>query len=425
MKQYYIIILTLLFGFTLKGANTQGNEQLARLYETKDFMALKELLEELDPKGTNRSYQHYRATILNAFTQYEESIQLIEQVLELGHWSKEDPVLQQLLLTQANNYINTFQYAKAYQTYSTLLANGEGQLEEEVLESYRNVGSIYQTLAQQGVGQQQVKIEKTTQLPIYHNPFNHIMVPLAINRKHDHFILDTGAMMSVISESSAKEMGLTIYDLDINVGTVTNIDIKTKLAVADSLYLGEILILNAVFLVSRDEDLTIAKEETHIHGILGFPIVNALKELRIGQNRLEIPKTPTSRSFTNLYMQGQIPVVEIESEGLKLRMALDTGANKSELSSNFYKRHKEKIMKSAVFKKSKRGGAGGVIEENTYLLPLFNYRLGSRTGSLPSISINLTDYEFLQGLDGNLGQDAYTHFNQMVINFKTMFVDLE
>ena len=62
--------------------------------------------------------------------------------------------------------------------------------------------------------------------------------------------------MSVVSEKFAAMMGLKIFESNINVGTATHIDVVTKLAVADSFYVGGILFKNVVFLVTPDNQMT-------------------------------------------------------------------------------------------------------------------------------------------------------------------------
>ena len=404
-----------------------GFEHLDQLLASGQFITLKEELQKATRSLGNNPYQYYDAHCYNAFGQYNKSILAANQMLVQYAKSMDQEELLQILYLQARNYHNTYYYKESAEIYATILSRLHTHLNEVELLTIQNLYNINQTLAEAQIQKQQVHLTKDHIIPIYHNAFDHLMVPVASQGKHEHFIFDTGAMISTITESNAKRLGLRILEGDIDVATATPIKIQTKLGVADSLYLGDILIENVVFLVTSDTDLYIPVEDYNIPGILGFPVIQQLREVKIclKNNTIEVPQKVSTRNFSNLYMYQEKPVVRMYAGNDTLRMALDTGAKSSELSKTYFNRHQELIKSSSTHQEIDRGGAGGSIKEEVYLYPNFNFTIGTKQGLLPFITINLSNYSFLQGMDGNLGQDVYTQCDKLVLNFEQMFIDLE
>jgi hypothetical protein len=252
------------------------------------------------------------------------------------------------------------------------------------------------------------------------------MTPVKCGSRTDEFIFDSGANLSTISDSCAVKMGLTIFESNIEVGTVTDIKIRTQLAVADSLYLGDILIENIVFLVTPAEQMRFPSVNYEIHGIIGFPVFHQMEEIRVRKNgTMFIPQEPENRHLENMFLQGLNPVVQLLSGSDTLLLTFDTGANRTELSKKYYETHKAEVEQKGKLKTTMRGSGGGVVEVAAYELLDFPYQIGNSRNVLPEIAVSLQDYDFNKSLDGNLGQDVIMQFNEMILNFKYMYIDFE
>lgn len=430
MKKYALLIIGLwvsLIGFAGNQPIDPVIKKLNQLLEEESFLELKTELQKLPRSFSYNKYLYYDAFCFSAFAQYTQSIVAINKLLAQPSNGLSNHEIVHLLDQQGLNYNNTFQYHLAAQVYMTLLDEFSPIFSKSKLNDYKNLFNKNYTLAEAQVGKQKMHITKDTTIPIYNNIFNHLMIPVSSKGVHDHFIFDTGAQTSTISNSEAKRLGLKIYETDIDVSTATHINIKTKIGVADSLYVGEILFENVVFLIAEDKDLFFPELDYQISGIIGSPIINQMQEIKIDltNNIIHIPLKPSTRSYSNLYFRGQTPVVEVQTPQDTLRMAVDTGAKTSELSINYFNRHKEDIIAKSEKETIGRGGAGGTMYEEVYIYPNFEYKIGSKKNKLPHISINQSEYQFLKGLDGNLGQDVFTQYNLAIINFKSMFIDFE
>jgi len=250
------------------------------------------------------------------------------------------------------------------------------------------------------------------------------MTPIQVDSIKEDFIFDTGANLSTVSESQAKKMNLTLFEQSVEIGSSTLNEIQSKLAVADSLYVGEILFENVLFLVMPDEQLTFPEIDYSIKGILGFPVIQQLGEVHLKKDgKLFIPKTVSKKADQNMFLEGLNPVVEVLSENDTLLFTFDTGAAHSELSYKFFNEHKKDIEKKGELQTNERGGAGGIVTVNEYALMNFPFTIGKHKTSLDKIPVTLEEYGFNKYFDGNLGQDIFIKFNSLIINFEYMYID--
>jgi hypothetical protein len=126
-----------------------------------------------------------------------------------------------------------------------------------------------------------------------------------------------------------------------------------------------------------------------------------------------------------MFLEGLNPIVQVVSDNDTLLFTFDTGATNSELSFKYYSNHKSEIEEKGKLQTNERGGAGGQTMVKEYILENFQVRVGAKTVTLVKIPVTLEEYGFNKYFDGNLGQDVFTQFNKLIINFKYMYVNLE
>jgi hypothetical protein len=287
---------------------------------------------------------------------------------------------------------------------------------------YENMRQLWQTLS--AVKPQRIHKPADVKIAAYRNPFNHLMAPVKCGQITDEFIFDTGANLSTIADSYARKMALTVYESDIKVNSATNISVQTKLAVADSLYVGNMLFENVVFLVVPDEQISFPQVNYYVHGIIGFPLIYQMDEIHLWQNgTVFVPERPQDKALRNMYVETLYPVVQVQSGADSLLFMMDTGARASELSAQYYDRHRDAVEKDGALHHENRGGAGGVEATTVYRLKNFPYTIGSKSGILPEISVNTVSYG--GHYDGVLGQNVLAQFDKMILNFQYMYVDFD
>lgn len=404
--------------------DTVFDNQLLELLENKNFFELREKLETSKERLSRDRQLYYEAYCARAFDETQKSNECVNLLLKKHKNQLNDTLVSELLAIKSSNFIRRYQYKDAADIYKNIVEEYSHVLDSSDIDDYQNSLNLFGTLA--SVKPQIIHKQKDTKIPSYRNQFNHLMATVRCGKITDEFIFDTGAGLSTISNSFAEKMGLAIYESDIKVVTGTSITVQTKLAVADSLYVGDILFENIVFLVLPDEHLAFPSINYEIHGIIGFPVIHQMGEIKICKDGiLKVPLIPQSKQLENMFLDGLRPVVQLFSDNDTLLLAFDTGATKSYLSKKYYDAHKHKVEMNGKLKVSQHGSAGGIIDVEEYILKDFPYTIGSKSNVLPQISVVLEEFEFTKHYDGNLGQDVFTQFNEMTLNFQHMFIDFE
>lgn len=426
-KLQLIIVLGIILTFSSCSTKTTDKEidsNLNKLLEQKNYFKLAELLAKTEDKLAEDRALYYKAFIAQAFGKQKESNQYIETIFEKYRKQFNDTLIVTLLDLQAANFLYSHNYKKSSEIYKTILSRYPKIVDSADIVNYTNVANLFGTFS--NTKPQIMHKHGLVHIASHRNKFNHLMVPTKSNGVTADFIFDTGANLSTICESLAKKMGFTIFEQNIAIGSSTKTNVKSKLAVADSLYVGDILFENVTFIVMPDEQLTFAEIDYQIKGIIGFPIIHQLEEVRLNKNgSITVPSEAGKSSLKNMVMDGLNPVVKLTSKKDTLLFTLDTGAKSSDLSLKYYKENKKQVDKDGKLETNKRGGAGGITEVKEYILSNFPMTIGTKSTTLSKIPVSLEEYEFNKFFDGNLGQDVFKQFNTLILNFKYMYIDLE
>jgi predicted aspartyl protease len=422
-----LMILILLFLFACCSGTQNdivADRMLNELLASKNFFKLRSELENVQNRLSECRLLYYRMHCEHAFDKMLQSNECADILLNKHKKQLNDTIISEILTVRANNYIRTYRYKEAAETFNLLLTQYSNALDSSDIADYQNTQALYAAFS--AVKPQQINIAGNVEIKAYHNRFNHLMMPVKCGGIADEFIFDSGANLSTITDSCAIKMGLTIFESDIKVGTSTDIKIQTKLGVADSLYVGDILFENVTFLVIPAKQMTFPSVSYEIHGIIGFPVLHQMGEIRTGKDgTVTVPQKPENKRLENMFLYGLHPVVQLLSGNDTLLFTLDTGARSSELSNKYYENHSTEVEQKGKLHTTTRGGAGGIVEIKEYILTNFPYRIGNNSSMLPEISVILQEYGFNKFFDGNLGQDVIMQFDTFILNFKDMYIDFE
>ncbi len=420
---FFILLSTGLVQAQKSGVKIIHNK-LNDLLECKDFFALEAEYTRNQSKLSEARKLYYEVYLSQAFGRNEKSNQSLAILFEKYPDQFNELETLNLLEAQANNFLHYYEYQQAASVYGAILTNYSQLLDSASIESYQNVKNLFGSLA--GVPPQKMQKSKDVLLPSYRNAFNHMMTPVVVNGIQEEFIFDTGANLSTITESQAVKMQLKLIDQSVAIASSTQNVVQSKLAVADSLFIGDILFENVVFIVMPDAQLTFPEINYAIKGIIGFPVMDQMGEVHLLKNgNIFIPKEVANKQEQNMFFEGLTPVVRLHSKKNTLLFTFDTGARTSELSIKYYKAHKIEVKRKGEMQKNQRGGAGGNVEVNEYMLFNFPMTIGEHQLSLEKIPVTMEEYWFNAYFDGNLGQDVFMKFNSLIINFEHMYIDFE
>ncbi|MEW6127960.1 MAG: retropepsin-like aspartic protease [Acidobacteriota bacterium] len=419
-KNKYLALLLILF-FTQQAFSVTTAE-LQDLYDQKQYFDLRDKLREFQNDQSNEVI-FFRGAIANKFNSPQESIALLNRFLKNA--SPKDERLKDCYLLFADNYAKTFQYAKAAESYQTLLRKFSGEMDGKDKADYENGFRLWNTLRK--VRPQKVWFQGDSRIQGVKAEVG-LTVPVEINRcPKEYLIFDTGANLSVVTESLAKKLNLQIIEARIDVGGITGVKTRAKLAVAKKLKLGNVLAENVVFLVFPDKALYIEPISYQMTGFIGFPLIAALREITWVKNqKILIPAKPPSRTAQNLALNNLTPLIEGHYQGKRLIFGFDTGASNTSFYQPFFKAFEDDVIRKGTQKPEKISGVGGSKEIKAYLMKDIKIYFAGKEATFPTVKV-LTEKttDLSQYVYGNIGRDLVDQFEKMTMNFQSMSVAFE
>lgn len=245
-----------------------------------------------------------------------------------------------------------------------------------------------------------------------------------INRKQQEVVLDTGANLSVVSETTAKKLGFEISDGGA-VRSSTRSSVPVRLAIAHHMDIAGTALSNVAFLVLNDADLTFPIPGGYeIPAIVGFPVLRALDRITISKTSLVISRGARRPSTSaNLVANGSDLFAIARVNSIEAPLHLDSGASASTLGRRFAKEHPAMVA-GLDAKATRTAGAGGVSEGTAN-------SLRDVVIEIDSIPTNLSFMEVAapSGADslekyGTLGQDVLRSTGTYVIDFGALTLSL-
>jgi hypothetical protein len=393
--------------------------ELMPLLENADFFQLRERLqtEDLD-SGPQRLF--FLAASQNAFNQPSLSNLTIESLLEKV--SLPVSSLIRILQTQLNNHFRLGQYRDAFNVGKKILDLPVSLDDQDEIDDVRNLLRLLELLVD--VPPQTVKRSGDTVLTM---PAESKRIPVEITKSQRQYLLDTGANLSVLMRSEAKELHLPIREADLRVGTSTNLEVAADIAVVETLQIGNLEFKNVVFLVFPDQTLTFPEANFRIPGIIGFPVIEAIGEIQFQKDgTVLIPGKVPTRHQRNLALQQLDPRIIVQYGSDSLICRLDTGAEATDFFEPFYQRYRSSIEALGKLQISKPTGAGGSQEVSAYVLPRMSLRVAGAEVDLEDVTIYTeTIGKDREHLFCNLGLDVLDQFGGYTINFRDMALVIE
>ncbi|MDF2188974.1 retropepsin-like aspartic protease [Paraflavitalea sp. CAU 1676] len=415
-----IVAVVLMVTFALHAETTP----LDSLLERRQYFQLREALN----KDHQKDLPQHRRLYLQAFThnffhELESSNAVIDRIFRQYSRQFSDKELGKLLGKRIDNHVKLFQYSAAHQASELLLSKYGHTLNEEDRKDVLNSDIIWKGLV--NVPAQRTLVKQDTRIYYLRDRAGLINVPTTFRDSTYDFVFDTGANLSVITESFAAKAGLDVMNVVFKVRAITGIEVDAKLGVARQLKLGNIEVENVVFIVFPDSVLSFAGGAYKINGIIGFPVIEQLQEVRIDKaGFIEVPREAVNKSIRNFGIDELTPVINIGVNSDLLPFTFDTGAQITDLNEPFYLHYKADVEASGKLVDMQQGGAGGYATSKAWRVPATRFMVGGDTITVPNLNVKTSSANSKDRFYyGNLGQDVMSKFSELVINFKYMYVD--
>lgn len=389
--------------------------EVRELQESRDYFTLRDRL-AVATDTTSPPARFARAVVQHAFNQPAASDSTIAALLATtAGASLPETLVAALRRVQLDDDVRLFRYVDGRAAADSLLAHPDA-LDSAALRDVANTRRMMAALA--GTPPQEVERLGPTSVHLDQG-----RVPVVVNDSLRHYIFDTGANLSTVMRSEAAALGMRIIPAGLDVGTSTEHRVRADLAVADSLTIGGLRWRHVVFLV-LDDSLLSMPDGFRVLGIIGFPVIEQMGEIRIGRDgTLVAPVTPPFRPQQNLALDELTPLVRVRWNGAPLLCRLDTGADRTVFYEPFYRRNAQWIDRVARRTTHRMGGAGGVSALSVFVLPTMRLSLGDTVAVLDSVDVlprSIVRTAEENFLDCNIGDDVFDAFGHYVLNFHDM-----
>ena len=254
-------------------------------------------------------------------------------------------------------------------------------------------------------------------------------LPFSINGVHATYWFDTGAELSVLTESEAQRFGLRIRPVSVQVGDVNGTQINTRIAVADELSIGSIRVRHVAFLVLPDNQPPFNDQSQGSRGLIGIPVLLAFEAFVWGGDKsfeIGMESSQKSASHAALCFDGNHPVLQVAYDHRLLAFALDTGATNTDLYPPFASAFPELIRSAARTDSYKMEGVGGAKYLEAATVESLKFSIGGFPVSLRSVGVLLKPTtEASRFFAGNLGIDLLQQAHKTTFDFKAMTITLQ
>jgi predicted aspartyl protease len=421
-KVWVMLFLFFLLLTYHNASSQEKNNVFDKIYASiqhQNYFAARDLYSESGDK-LPELYRNYTEAVLdNAFNRCEDSE---KKILLLLHSTAKlpDSLKYKIQRIKTDNEVKLYRYSDAAKTTTTILSDYKNILTLEEANDFKNSLKIWKTL--ENTAPQKIEIQGDTKIRMTKDIAGLNNLTVTAKGQQADFIFDTGANLSTISETVANRFGMKVFPTEIEVGSITGKTVLAHLAVCEELLLQNIVMHNVIFLVMPDKALSFDQINYQIKGILGYPVIEALKEIQITRDGdFIVPAIPHGYvGNANMALAELTPIVNIEGKPF----SLDTGADHTSLYHAFYTDNKEEIQQHYAIRKIKFGGAGGVTEVDGYVIS-HTFNLDGHKTTLENLQLVIDKSRPEETLYGNIGQDLIRQFSSMTLNFKYMFLKFE
>jgi hypothetical protein len=417
------ITALLLAGFVLISVSArpdQTDELMPRLLAERRYFELQRLLaSETGPARPETLF--FRGILANALNRPEDSVGYLTAYLQTSKPGRPGTRIREALGTLADDYTKLFQYRKASETRERIAPGLQKELTPSDYAAFLSVIDFGNALA--SAPPQTVDIPGDTETPL--TEFSEI--PAAFEDREIFLLTDTGSALSLIIQSDAKRLGFRILDVEVQVGTSTGESVKARPCLVPEFRIGAIRVFNAVFLVVPDKMFFSRELMRQRSGLLGFPVLNALREITFSpRGTFTVSSPPRVTGPPNFFLERHNPVLEASFRGRRLLFLFDTGAYQSELFPSFYRAFRTEIEAKGTYAPEDIEGVGTHVTVPVYLMKGLSFDIGAQDvvfdKELPILTKSTNEASDVY--DGTLSLDLMDAKHPLTISYAAMQIVL-
>ena len=398
-----------------------SGHSLDQLLDDKDYAGLEAQFPHA--KLTHLEHEYFQGILNDRENRPAQARTALEHVLpELKESNRRRAALAERTLAYDNFLLG--RYGEASDELSDLINNYGHEFNAVEMHTLQNDRDTFELF--RGAAPQKIAGAATYKIRSQRDPLTNDDVLVEVNGKSDWWIFDTGANITAITASTAKQLGLTISQAHASTqsGSTGN-EVPLRSTVIPEMHIGAAIVRNVAAIVMEDQalDIDLGKNgHVQIHGILGYPVMAAMGSFTFQNNGISVaaqgPSTPRS---TALYAEELNLLVDATVNHRELPFQFDTGNIGAELTARFVREFPGQFA-SLRTGKAQFGGAGGLRELPVYLLPELSVGIGDAKAQFKNVVALNADrgVDPLDRLYGNLGQGLLRQFQSYTIDFSRM-----
>lgn len=383
------------------------------LYETHQWFALRD--------AVNAAAEHapifYRGAVEAAFNETEAADRDLKMDIRGEPHSTRSPSARDLLIALYYRQGRFKSALTAFDLYHYVPANDDEKKERDMLAALAQAGDL------------SVSIPKSPASVAIDIVDGNLFLPLTINNSAASYAFDNGASISMISESEAKRLGLTVQPTSATMYTMTGATIPMRIAVVNDLAIGGMHFAHVAFTVVPDSKPPFDELPAGKRGILGMPVLIAMKNQRWSAAKktfeFNFPVALAAKPVQNLALEQTSTFVQVKYKNTPLLMSLDTGAQLTYLYPAFTTAFPA-VVAAGKKETKKVTGVGGSSDFDSTVLDSLTLTVGGRDVTLkPAHVLAKDNTPVSKWFAGNVGMDLLNQSSTTTLDWTTMTINLQ
>jgi len=249
-------------------------------------------------------------------------------------------------------------------------------------------------------------------------------VRFSVNGKESDFMLDTGAALSVMAESRARELGVTIHDDTFSMADVVGKKLACRAATASDFTAGSVHLRNVPFCVLPDNQPGFAADPESAPAILGLPVLMAFGTIRwddAGNFDIGFPSKRPRLQDSNICFDSSSLLVEATVARRRLSFILDTGNPTTLLFSSFSEDSPDGAPAGGKRVRREFQGLGEAAEVEATEMRDVQFRVAGKDLVVRSVPLLLNPIDSeCSTCAGNAGMDLFKAARRVTLDFNAM-----
>ena len=390
------------------------------LYDVGAYFALRDSVRG-SQDAPARSLQYMRGLLAHAFNSPNAAVALLKPLVDSGAKALAPPELTRAVVALGQSYLRVYRYRESGEVYSAALRAADRSLDSATRARFRSAATLGAALGDvlpATVSWAQPALRDTVA-----NDGRRFSVLARINGSsaREPLLVKVSAPFTSIDSTTAQTYQLRLLDSEVVARSPAGVSATARIGVISSLQIGPVTVTNVVTLVFRDQDMVATDSSRQFHGVIGFPVLNAIGRVAFTDDGHVVVASPgapladtTMGAPLALYdapMEALLPVINARSGARRVVLALAPGSPQSVLDSSFLRELTADTGARATTAPGK---------DSLPAAPTVNLAAGGRTLVLPVADAGRADSYASVRYSGALGDDAVRQAEALAFDFGAM-----